>query len=251
MDRRQRRVEEKRKKRTAVKQRQVSRASGSRAERRTRLMEQVATLPIWKCLVAPPGWDTVGDNVDPQVVQVVAAREFPDGKIIACMALLDRTSVGVKMYHLGEPMTKEEYQEILTRTGEHGIPLVPIDTLVVQSMLYHAIDYARSLGFPGHSPSFPEPMFGPRPAQLLDTPWAKPSMPIYIASADLDEPIGDIMEHLNQRVGEDGYRVIWDGFEEMDMADLDLNLPEGYADGPDTEEEIERIVALSMQPKKT
>ena len=61
---------------------------------------------------------------------------------------------------------------------------------------------SRSLGFEPH-PDFHEPAVGPRPAQLLDTPFARPSRPYYVSGPDDDAEA--ILRRLDRSVGRGNY----------------------------------------------
>jgi hypothetical protein len=72
-------------------------------------------------------------------------------------------------------------------------------------VVFHALDYARSLGFFPHE-DFEVALFEPRPASLSETPLAKPARPIYISGPDDDVPM--ILDHLDRHVGPDNYQFL-------------------------------------------
>jgi hypothetical protein len=86
----------------------------------------------------------------------------------------------------------------------HG-GMEPCDPLTAQSVVYHAVDYAHRLGF-APDPDFPEVLFGPRPAELIETPWHAAARPIYIQGPQDDIQV--IVPQLVAAVGADGFTYI-------------------------------------------
>lgn len=74
------------------------------------------------------------------------------------------------------------------------------DALFAQSVVFHAVEYAGRLGF-APNPDFHEALVGPRPAQLLATPWASLDRPLYAPGPD--DNIGLVLLQLRQAVGEE------------------------------------------------
>jgi hypothetical protein len=82
--------------------------------------------------------------------------------------------------------------------------MVSCELAVAQSVVYNAVDYAKSLGFEPHE-DFPDALFGPRPATLLDTPLAHPARPYWVRGPDDD--VDEILGTLDESVGEGNYDV--------------------------------------------
>ena len=61
--------------------------------------------------------------------------------------------------------------ERLDALADDGTEFRPCEPLEAQSVVFHALDYARSLGFFAHQ-DFEDALFEPRPAALSDTPLA-------------------------------------------------------------------------------
>ncbi|MCK6590109.1 MAG: hypothetical protein L6Q76_21270 [Polyangiaceae bacterium] len=128
----------------------------------------------------------------------MVTRRAPGGALIPAIALVDRTCLGVKNGFVGRPGNTLDLMGYLDTLGRTHGGMEECDLLVAQSVLYHAIDFAHSLGFAPHH-DFPEPLFGPRPEELLDTPYARPSRPIYASGPD-DDAI-KIIRQLRWAVG--------------------------------------------------
>jgi hypothetical protein len=161
------------------------------------LLRQAAQLPVGPTYISAD-WTRVIPGM-PMLVSIVVTRRAPGGIFLPGIALVDRTCLGVKNGFVAEPGAAPAVSALLARIGQvHTGGLVPCDLLVAQSVVYHAIDYARSLGFEPH-PDFPEPMFGPRPAVLLDTLLAHPERPIYVSGPEDD--VDRVLARLEAAVG--------------------------------------------------
>jgi hypothetical protein len=116
------------------------------------------------------------------------------------------------------PQTDLELEERVARIGEEIGSLRRVEPLVAQSVVYHAIEYARSLGFAPH-PDFPEALFGPRPSELLDTPRARPEQPFYVPGPEDD--VAEVIARLSAAVGPDGFDMAAPAALLRDLVDVD------------------------------
>jgi hypothetical protein len=156
----------------------------------------------------PPGpafmshdWES-GDPSLPELVPVIFTRRAPGQLLIGSLVLVDRTCLGVKNAMLFPPMTDLELEQRVAQIGREIGSLRRVEPLQAQSVVYHAIDYARSLGFAPH-PDFPEALFGPRPSELLDTPLARPEQPFYVPGPEDD--VAQVLARLSAAVGPEGF----------------------------------------------
>jgi len=122
--------------------------------------------------------------------------------LIPTLVLVDRTCLGVKNALVTDSVSQIALERWIERRADMLGDLEPCELLVGQSVIYHAIDYARSLGFEPHR-DFPEPIVGPRPLELLDTPYAHPSRPYYISGPSDD--VAAIVAQLDSAVGRGNY----------------------------------------------
>ena len=123
----------------------------------------------------------------PALVTVVVTRKLPDGSLVAGVALVDRTSLGIKNGQLRGPLRGREVDAFIGQLGRinpRGMEVVSERT--ARSILHHAVAYARTLGFEPH-PDFPMSLLGPAD-DLEDTPLAKPDRPVYVAEPEDDSP---------------------------------------------------------------
>jgi hypothetical protein len=171
---------------------------------REALLRQAAELPHGPAFVSADFTDTRLDP--PRLVSVIVTRRAPGGIVLPSVALVDRTCLGVKNGFVAEPMSAPVFAEFARRVGQaHEGGMVACELAVAQSIVFHAIDYAASLGFAPH-PDFPEILFGPRPDPLLPTPLAHPSRPFWVRGPDDD--VDAILGTLDEAVGEGNYDVV-------------------------------------------
>jgi hypothetical protein len=195
MDRRQRKLQEKRKKREQAKKR--SRIELARRPSDELLLVRAgARSEFGPCFVSA-GWD---DTTQPQLVSVVITRRLGADELLPHLLLLDRTCLGVKNAMLSAPMSEEDLAEFVERVGTPHGGIEECESLLAQSLVFHALDYARELGFAPNA-DFHEPLVGPRPEQLLETPWHRPERPLYVPGPDDD--VLRIVAQLRRTTGGD------------------------------------------------
>lgn len=199
MDRQAKRLEKKRKNRELAKKK-----ANAAALRRPGEAEQYARLaarqPFGPCFVSA----TYEDLESPAIVSVLVTRALPDGRLLAATALVDRTCLGIKNGFSLPPMSANALADLLQKLGAPHGGMAQCDPLTAQSIVFHAIDYARRLGFEPHR-DFPGAHFGPRPATLASTPWSSPDKPIYVTGPHDDEHA--IVRRLTEAVGTHGFEV--------------------------------------------
>ncbi|MFO0758613.1 MAG: hypothetical protein U0359_19120 [Byssovorax sp.] len=190
------------KKREIARKKAVHAPRGLGALSPSAILKMAAELPFGPCFVSGD-WDEQAEV--PNLVTVVATRRAPQGMLIPAIALVDRTCLGIKNGFVAQPIPEAEIDPWLEPMAQTHGEMREVEPLVVQSVVFHAIDYARSLGFSPHR-DFPAPIFGPRPETLLDTPLARPARPIYINGPD--DHIAGIVAQLDRAVGPGNYQVV-------------------------------------------
>lgn len=226
MDRRQRKIERKRKKRELARKRQRGRAVRNGPDT-SALIRVAAGSPHGPAAVSEE-WDAQDEL--PALVTAVVTRKLPDGRLLPAVAMVDRTCLGVKQAMTARLMEPAELPGFFAALGTAHGGMEECEPLVVQSIVFHAVDFARRLGFEP-TRDYSETMFGPRPAQLLATPWSAPAKPIYISGPN-DDP-QRVMRQLDRAVGKGGYdfvalagpdlalRGMFDGVDDTDDGDDD------------------------------
>ena len=178
------------------------------------LVARASNAPFGPCWVSTAIDDEAGEE-GPPLISVIVSRRL-GGLLLPCVALVDRTCLGIKNAYTAKLQTELELEELVMDLAANGNPQRPAELLLVQSIIFHALDYASSLGFEPHR-DFAAALIGERPAVLLETPHCRPERPLYIAGPHDD--VDAITSRLDARVGPDGYDLI-DGFDELDD-DLD------------------------------
>jgi hypothetical protein len=142
----------------------------------------------------------------PRLVTVVVTRSVPGGFVVPSIALVDRTCLGIKNAFVARPFAASQLPAFIAKIGQ-AMPegMRPCELLTAQSIVYHALDYARALGFEPHE-DFPEPLFGPRPERLLETPLAHLERPVYLSGPDDD--VEDVIDQLDATVGKGKYDFV-------------------------------------------
>lgn len=228
MDRRQRKLQEKKKKRELAKKR--SRMEAERRPSEEQLWVRAgARAPFGPCYISS-GWD---DAAAPRLVSLVVTRILDDGDLLPHVLLLDRTCLGVKNAMLLAPMTDDELTELVEQVGlPHG-GMEDCDTLRAQSIVFHAVEYAAKLGFTPNA-DFHEALVGPRPTELLATPWASLERPLYVPGPDDNVPL--ILLQLRKAVGQNfelgglGDGSLEDGLSPLEGVAIDVGDRQGAGD---------------------
>jgi hypothetical protein len=191
--------EEKRRRKRKLAQKKARASAARRAGPSVKLL---AAAPFGPCAVSA-GWNSEEDL--PHLVTVVVTRKLYGDRLFPVLALLDRTCLGVKDAHMPGPMTEGELWSFLHLVGEPYGGMEECPPLVAQSLVFHAVDYARRLGFEPHR-DFVESLYGPRPAQLLPTPWHAEERPIYLSGPRDDAQ--RVLSRLDAAVGAGNYDFI-------------------------------------------
>ncbi len=177
---------EKHKKKRAAAQKASHASSASNTPASAAIIRLAASRPFGPAFMSM-SWREASAAV-PALVAVVITRDLGDGCYLPAICLVDRTCLGVKNAFVAVPMSRAKLSGLLdqSRTAA-GDELEEVSVLEAHSVLFHAIDYARSLGFSPHR-DFPAEVVGQRPLSLLDTPLAHPARPIYVPGPADDIP---------------------------------------------------------------
>jgi hypothetical protein len=169
MDRRAKKLEKKRKSRELAKKN--ARLLAARKPSEEELLTRSASRRQFGPCFLSAGWD------EPQtpggLVHVVVTRELEPGLYLPAVVLLDRELEGVKDAFVHDPTTETELRALVNRISDAHGGIDVCSAGVAQSVVFSAIDKARTFGFEPH-PDFPEALVGPRPPELADLSWAVP-----------------------------------------------------------------------------
>ncbi|WP_008318749.1 hypothetical protein [Leptolyngbya sp. PCC 6406] len=181
--------------------------------------------PLHECLIneGAAHWllDHKAKTTANGLAQIILSRQ--DGnRFLLASYLLDYWCLGLKNCIPPRRKGKGDY-ELFKSTCELQFDecFVTITPEQAQSIVYGAIDYARSLGFEPH-PDFnakAQVHLGLRPETLLPIEFGKDGQPFFV-SGPYDDP-SKVLETLEANVGPDKFKFLA-GFDEVDLLDDDL-----------------------------
>jgi len=190
----QKKLEKKKKQRLALQR--DARATGGVATQKA--VERLAGASPFGPAFMSTGWKE-DDETNPPLVSVLVSRALPDGTFVAEMCLVDRTCLGIKNAYVTQPISRVALEDMATRLQEGHIEgVTEVTPLEALSVIFHALDYAATLGFTPHRDFVPA-VVSPRPETLLDTPLARPERPIFVPGPDDD--VARIVRALTAKVG--------------------------------------------------
>lgn len=199
---RQKKLAKHKKKRADAKRRTSAIQRGSEASGHEKLARIASSWSVDGAWLSAD-WD---GTEDPALVSAVLVRRGAAGDLVAGIFLVDRTCLGIKSGSVRR-VTRETLASVLDQIRDLHGGVVAVDLLTLQSVAFHAVDYARALGF-SHDPDFPLEFLGARPEALLDTPFAKLEKPRYIAGPR-DDVVG-VMAQLNRARGAGNFDYVTD-----------------------------------------
>ena len=197
---RQKKLEKTRKKRELLKKEVRKREAQFQGVSLLRLAQAAPFGPAW----LSASLDALDDEEMPALITVIVTRRVR-GLLLAEYVLVDRTCLGVKNATLMPPLSELDLLERVDHMSRSADPLRECQPLEAQSVVFHALDYARSLGFFAHE-DFELALFEPRPESLLATPLAQPAQPVYVSGPNDDVPM--ILNHLSERVGPGNFQFL-------------------------------------------
>ena len=165
--------------------------------------DKVTKLPYGPCFLSEQ-WRETHDH--PGLVSVVLTRRLPGGSFLAGVAIVDRTCLGVKNAFRAKPLSYASLKKYLEWMSSANT-MEQVEPLEALSVVHHAIEYARKLGFAPH-PDYPAEIFNPRPEVLLDTPHSADPKPFYISGPNDD--VDKVMRTLDEKVGRDNFEFLFE-----------------------------------------
>ena len=135
----------------------------------------------------------------------ILALTLVAGMFVPHLVLVDRACFGVKDATLFPRMPEVELAELVDSLTDGLDGLRPCEPEFAQSVVFHALDYARRLGFAPNE-DFRLALLEPRPERLLETPLANRARPLFINGPGDD--VARIRARLADAVGPDGYDFI-------------------------------------------
>jgi hypothetical protein len=197
--RRQKKLEKSRKKRSAAKQSVRKRELEFTG---VNLMRKAREAPFGPAFISE-AIDETGNDAEHDLISVLVTRKVA-GAFVAHLILVDRACFGVKDATLLPKMSEGELLSFVDSL-DAADTLRRCEPEFAQAVVFHALDYARKLGFAA-SADFRIAMVEPRPERLLETPLANRARPLFI-----NGPNDDVVRtcaRLEAAVGPNGYDFV-------------------------------------------
>lgn len=106
------------------------------------IIRRSRTFPVFECLISD-SWQ----KEDPGLVQILLARQQPDGDICFGTYLVDKLCLGLKNTFANAGFSRTRYQnEVSDRVFRAMVP-VECTVELAHQMIYASIDYAAQFGF--------------------------------------------------------------------------------------------------------
>lgn len=195
---RQKKIEKQKKKRAAAKKR-ANEIAGRIPEASAGLARRTAAWPIYEAYLSS-NWKS---DEPAGIVSGILIRQNSDGRTAFSSMLIDRTCLGLKD-GFARLMSIESVRNYVEQLGMIQ-PMERVDVATLQSVVHHAVDYARSLGFEPHK-DLPLEFIGQRPEPMQDTPLAKPERPYFVSGPDDD--VDAVVKQLERAVGAGNFDVV-------------------------------------------
>ncbi len=165
------------------------------------LIKRAKHFPIYECLVNE-------DWRDKGLAHILLSRKQPNDQLIIGVFLVDIYCLGLKNTFCNANILLEEYEKLKFRMSQES-SLITCDPMLVNRIIYGAIEYARKLGFEPQK-DFRLSRFtldDPSDADLPnDVEFGKDGKPLYIAGPN--DNVDDIIKRLSKNVGDGDFHYL-------------------------------------------
>ena len=168
------------------------------------IIRQARTFPLFECLISD-NWQ----KDDMGLVQILLARQQPDGDICFGVYLIDKHCLGLKNTFANANFSQTRYEnEVRDRIFREQVPVeCPLE--LAHQMIYEAIDYAAQFGFePEKDFALSQYLLAPRGE--LEEPYhltfGKDGKPFFIAGPH--DNAARIMRQLEKTAGPGNYHYL-------------------------------------------
>jgi hypothetical protein len=166
------------------------------------ILRRARIFPLYECLISD-NWNKK-DNMG--LVEVLVARQQPDGSICFGVYLIDTFCLGLKNTFANADFSRSRYQsEIRNKIFRAGKP-VECSIELAQQMIYQSIEYAEQFGFePEKDFALSQYLLAPRgeleePYQLT---FGKDGKPFFIAGPN--DNVARVLRQLEKTAGPGNY----------------------------------------------
>jgi hypothetical protein len=206
---RQKAVMKKRSKEKAAAKQRVAqpRAAGGPTFIQQTLMRQARAFPILGCWISA-NWEGNGESLgdDGGLVQVLIAREQPNGEVCVGSYLIDKWCLGLKNTLAKLNIPRSTYMREVPDTFFREQKAVKCSPELAHQMIYAAIEYAAQFGFtPQKDFAYTQYILAPRGEfpEAYDLTFGKDGKPFFVAGPYDD--VGAVMRQLERTAGSGNY----------------------------------------------
>ena len=191
------------KQKAALQQRQVHRQASASSSPQTILLN-AHTLPLLECHISA-NWQ----KDDMGLIQILIARQQPDGNICFGTYLIDKYCLGLKNTFANANFSRTRYRnEIYNRMSQRQ-EMKECSVELAHQMIYEAIDYAAQFGFQPEK-DFANSQYMLAPRGELEEPYhltfGKDGKPFFIAGPH--DNVTSILRQLDKTAGSGNYHFI-------------------------------------------
>ncbi|GCE16434.1 hypothetical protein [Dictyobacter kobayashii] len=161
------------------------------------IIHDARSYPLLECWISSD-WK----NEQPGLVQIIIARQQPDGRVCCGLYLVDKLCLGLKNTFVRTDYSQQRYQREVFEPVDMRTPLIACDLELAQQMIYASIDYAAQFGFTPQR-DFNQSQYLLTPRGELPEPYkitfGRKGKPLYIAGPDDNSRF--IIQQLEQTAG--------------------------------------------------
>lgn len=179
----------------AIKARAAQKASTTASLRST--VRNARTYPLVECLIS-----STWEKDDMGLVEVLVAREQPDGDICLGLYLIDKYCLGLKNTLAKVNVSRTEYQKEAVPTLFHGTKPEKCSPELAHQMIYASIEYAEQFGFqPEADFALTQNILAPRGelAESYQLTFGKNGKPFFIAGPH--DNVARVLRQLEKTAG--------------------------------------------------
>ena len=157
------------------------------------------SLPWGKCYISD-SWSIMG------MASIIMTRVMPSGKLIVGIYLVDTFCMGLKNTDMRFAIDESEFEALKQQIFEaHQSDPEEVTPLLLQNIIYGAIEYAEDLGFqPNRDFNITEYILEPADKiGFIDIEFGKDGKPFYIQGPH--DNVAVILKKLEKRVGIGGF----------------------------------------------
>ncbi len=210
------------------------------------MLRKARQFPIYECKISDDWQSDMG------LVQIVIAREQPDGNIAFGVYLIDKFCLGLKNTFANANFSVADYEDDVLGHVEETTTLMPCSPELAHQFVYQAIDYAAQYGFkPDKDYKWSKLVLTPR-GELEESAkieFGKDGKPFFV-SGPYDN-IEVILAKLEQNAGAGNYHYMAHVGDPLDDDHFPFELIDGDVESDDTDADDTDTDDIDPEPDET